>query len=41
MKMITLENTRDSLRDRRDEIVLSDETCDRARASLDRMLELG
>lgn len=40
MKMITLEATRDALRDGRDEIVLTAETCDRARASLDRMLEL-
>jgi quinolinate synthase len=41
MKMITLEATRDSLRDGRDEILLTRETCDKARASLDRMLELG
>jgi len=40
MKMITLEGTRDALVQGRDEIVLSEETCDRARASLDRMLEL-
>lgn len=41
MKMITLEGTRDALRDGCDEVVLSREMCDRARASLDRMLELG
>jgi quinolinate synthase len=41
MKMITLEATRDALREGRDEILLSEETCTRARASLDRMLELG
>jgi len=40
MKMITLEGTRDSLREGRDEIVLTKEVCDKARASLDRMLEL-
>ena len=40
MKMITLENTRDSLRSGRDEILLSQEICDKARASLERMLEL-
>lgn len=41
MKMITLEGTRDALVEGRDEIHLSAEICDRARASLDRMLELG
>jgi quinolinate synthase len=41
MKMITLEGTRDALLHGRDEVTLSRETCDRARASLDRMLELG
>ncbi|HXC51848.1 MAG TPA: quinolinate synthase NadA [Candidatus Limnocylindrales bacterium] len=40
MKMITLEGTRDSLRDGKDEIHLSEEICRRAKASLDRMLEL-
>ena len=40
MKMITLEATRDALLHGRDEIHLTAETCDRARASLDRMLEL-
>jgi len=41
MKMITLEGTRDALVNGRDEISLTPEVCDRARASLDRMLELG
>jgi quinolinate synthase len=40
MKMITLEGTRDSLRDGKDEIILSLEMCERARRSVDRMLEL-
>jgi quinolinate synthase len=40
MKMITLEGTRDSLRDGKDEIVLPLELCERARRSVDRMLEL-
>lgn len=40
MKMITLEGTRDALRDGKDEVTLSVAVCDRARASLDRMLEL-
>jgi quinolinate synthase len=40
MKMITLEGTRDSLLYGRDEISLSPETCEKARRSLDRMLEL-
>jgi len=40
MKMITLEGTRDALLYGRDEIHLTTEVCDRARASLDRMLEL-
>lgn len=40
MKMITLEGTRDALAQGRDEILLTRETCDQARASLDRMLEL-
>jgi quinolinate synthase len=41
MKMITLEGTRDALVHGRDEVLLSPQVCDRARASLDRMLELG
>jgi quinolinate synthase len=40
MKMITLENTRDCLRDGRDEIRLSAEVCDAARTALERMIEL-
>lgn len=40
MKMITLEGTRDALLHGRDEIHLTTEVCNRARASLDRMLEL-
>jgi quinolinate synthase len=40
MKMITLEGTRDALRDGRDEVLLDEDTCDRARASLDRMLAI-
>jgi quinolinate synthase len=40
MKMITLEGTRDSLRDGRDEIVLSREVMDAARGALERMIEL-
>jgi quinolinate synthase len=40
MKMITLEGTRDSLRDGKDEIVLPLELCERARRAVDRMLEL-
>jgi quinolinate synthase len=40
MKMITLEGTRDSLRDGKDEIDLPLELCERARRSVDRMLEL-
>ncbi|RMF21234.1 MAG: quinolinate synthase NadA [Deltaproteobacteria bacterium] len=40
MKMITLEATRDALLEGRDEIVLSEEVCERARGALDRMIEL-
>lgn len=40
MKMITLEGTRDSLAIGRDEVELSAEVCEKARRSLDRMLEL-
>ena len=40
MKMITLENSRDALLHGRDEVTLTPEVCDLARASLDRMLEL-
>jgi quinolinate synthase len=40
MKMITLEGTRDSLRDGKDEIVLPLQLCERARRAVDRMLEL-
>ena len=40
MKMITLEGTRDALRDGRDEVRLSNELCDAARGSIERMFEL-
>ncbi len=40
MKMITLEGTRDALAEGRDEVLLTPEVCERARLSLDRMLEL-
>ena len=40
MKMITLEATRDALVEGRDEILLSEDLCARARGALDRMIEL-
>jgi quinolinate synthase len=40
MKMITLEGTRDALRDLRHEITLDDDVRERAARSLERMLEL-
>ena len=40
MKMITLEGTRDALRDGKDEVILTVEQCDRARAAIDRMLAI-
>jgi quinolinate synthase len=41
MKMITLENLRDSLRDLRYEVTVPPETADRARLAIERMLAIG
>ncbi len=41
MKMITLEGTRDALVEGRDEVKLTDELCNAARSSVERMFELG
>jgi quinolinate synthase len=41
MKMITLENLRDSLRDLRYEVTVPAETADRARLAIERMLAIG
>jgi quinolinate synthase len=41
MKMITLENLRDSLRDLKYEVIVPAETADRARLAIERMLAIG
>jgi quinolinate synthase len=41
MKMITLENLRDSLRDLKHEVIVPPETAARARRAVDRMLAIG
>jgi quinolinate synthase len=41
MKMITLENLRDALRDNQYEVTVPQETADRARLAIERMVAIG